>query len=670
MTAPFEKEQHQRSWMRILAAVLIGLVGSVIIWVTTPYVNYVVLQESSIAGSYLPVGALFLILIVVLLVNPLLRRLIPNFALQKSELAIIFGMLLVASVLPGQGLLRMLPYSLANVPYAASESRRVVQAYEEMNLPPGLFPGKIAYMDVPAASDYFIRELPAGQPVPWKAWLSPLLYWGSFLTFGWLMVIGLAQIVLPQWRDNEHLPFPLLNIQQSLIEGPNKGRIFASLFRKRSFWTAVALVFMLHLLVGLNTYLPTRVPKIPLSWDINDLFSEGIFRYLPWYIGYSKIYFIFVGVTFFMPSRIGFSIWFFQILYAGYRVVGMAYTPPYHWLTITDHRTGAMWAVAAVVLWLGRAHWKRVFGSIFRTPTDEADKRNRKAAIMFLLGCAGMLWWLWQVVHVPWPWAVFLVAFAFVVSLIITRIVAEPGMVFVRLHFWYQISFIKLVPIAWLSLPVLYFARVIAVLFAMGSRVSCATMATHAVGLDREASPRRQWRFSLLLVGLLMVGLVICGGTHLWANYHHSASYDGRERPLNIGGSYLFIHGHSEMVNFREGRVSRPSYNQWAHLGFGAAVAGVLEWLCLRTPLWPLHPVGLLMVDTYYANIAWVSVFIGWLAKILVLRYGGAHFYRAARPFFIGLIMGEIFAAAFWALEPVVRILMDVPYKVIQIQPY
>ena len=47
----------------------------------------------------------------------------------------------------------------------------------------------------------------------------------------YLMMVGMALIVLPQWQRNERLPFPLLRFQQSLIEDPDKGRFLPPLFR-------------------------------------------------------------------------------------------------------------------------------------------------------------------------------------------------------------------------------------------------------------------------------------------------------------------------------------------------------------------------------------------------------------------------------------------------------
>jgi hypothetical protein len=42
----------------------------------------------------------------------------------------------------------------------------------------------------------------------------------------------------------------------------------------------------------------------------------------------------------------------------------------------------------------------------------------------------------------------------------------------------------------------------------------------------------------------------------------------------------------------------------------------------------------------------WLPIFLAWAIKAVILRYGGLRGYRAALPFFIGLVLGE-FAAGF-----------------------
>ena len=653
---------------RVFWGLLIGLVGSILIWLATPYSNFVI-GSSYIADSYLPIAALFVTLLLILGVNPLLRRFRPGWSLGRSQMALASGMMFVACVLPGQGLLRMLPYAIANVPLEVRGNKQLADGFKAMDLPPSLFPDTIRYGADTPVSQHFVTELPHGDSIPWAAWVPPLLSWGTFLLFCWLMMIGLALIVLPQWRRNERLPFPLLTVQQELVAEPEPGRYLPPLFRKRSFWVAAGIVLVLHVLSGLKQYNPEGIPAIPLNWNLSRLFTEEPLVYLPGHIRANRIYFIFLGVAFFMPSRIGFSVWFFVVAYAAYVVVGRAYVPPFYYSTIPDHRMGGMLILTLGVLWLGRAHWAHVFRCLFRRPKDDVERRDRRGGLMFAAGCAGMFGWLCWVGVQP-LWALCFVGFGFMVSLLITRIVAETGMPFIRIDCGYHISLIKLLPISLVGPVALYFGPVMAMLFPTASRVGCATMATHALELDRKTTPSRQANIAVMLVGLLLIGLVVCGASHLHASYNHSMTLDGREQPINPWGVGWLKGANRDLVRWQSGQLNRPVYNQAGHIVFGAALAGALHWACLAMPQWPLHPIGLLMVHTFYSNEAWVSVFLGWLIKIALLRYGGSRLYRAAIPAILGLVMGEVFAAVLWALVPAVLVFLEQPYFPIQIQPY
>ena len=68
--------------------------------------------------------------------------------------------------------------------------------------------------------------------------------------------------------------------------------------------------------------------------------------------------------------------------------------------------------------------------------------------------------------------------------------------------------------------------------------------------------------------------------------------------------------------------------------------AGLLALASHRLPGWPLHPAGLAIALTNTVSIDWFGMFLAWLIKLIVLRYGGVLLYRKTRPFFIGLILG------------------------------
>jgi hypothetical protein len=82
----------------------------------------------------------------------------------------------------------------------------------------------------------------------------------------------------------------------------------------------------------------------------------------------------------------------------------------------------------------------------------------------------------------------------------------------------------------------------------------------------------------------------------------------------------------------------------------GAGFMGFLLFMRYRFLWWPLHPIGYLVGVTYAPHHLWFSVLAGWLIKVCVLKFGGLGAYRRYRPFFLGLIVGEYFMAAFWSL--------------------
>lgn len=687
---------------RYLVGVIVGVAGAVVIWVAAPYSDFVI-GSSFIADSYLPVAALALLLLLVLAVNPLLRVTIPRAALDSRQLALALGVMLVACCLPAQGLLRMLPYSLARTSIQARGDLRIAEALNTTGIPrKGLFPDRIEFGGETPVADGFIVELAKGESIPWRAWLEPALRWLLFLVPCWLLMLGLALVVLPQWRRNERLPFPLLTIQQAMIEEPKRGRLFAEIFRSRAFRLAAGAVFVLHVLWGAEKYFPGSVPAVPLSWNLNRLFTEEPLVHLPWHLKVNRIYFIFVGAAFFMSTRVGFSVWFFVIVYALWVSLTRTYAPPFHGRAVTDHRFGAMMAMTVGIIWLGRAHWARVFRLLFRGADTDEDRRDRAGGAMLLAGaCLMLLWLLWAGVQPVW--ALVFVAFGFMVSLVVTRIVAETGMPFVRMQFDYQLSFVKMSPVAWLRPATAWLMHVIVIIFPIGSRVSVAGMSTHAVGMDPGASPRDETRLSWILLGVLVLGFWVCGAAHLSANYRHSMTVDGSRQPLNAWGTWRLADANRDIVNWTKLDESRrqslerarkatdpearaearaeafekastplatASHNRVFHTAFGAALAGLLQWACLLTPRWPIHPIGLVMVHSFYSCEAWASVFLGWLSKVILLKYGGARAYPLGRSIFIGLIVGEVFAAALWAIVPAVLVVLGRPYVIVQVLPY
>ena len=89
--------------------------------------------------------------------------------------------------------------------------------------------------------------------------------------------------------------------------------------------------------------------------------------------------------------------------------------------------------------------------------------------------------------------------------------------------------------------------------------------------------------------------------------------------------------------------------------GLGAAFFGLLAAIGMsllrqQLPWWPLHPLGYALATTRSMEYMWCPFFIAWLAKRITLRYGGISAYRAALPFFLGLILGDYVVPTIWGL--------------------
>jgi hypothetical protein len=91
---------------------------------------------------------------------------------------------------------------------------------------------------------------------------------------------------------------------------------------------------------------------------------------------------------------------------------------------------------------------------------------------------------------------------------------------------------------------------------------------------------------------------------------------------------------------------TEADYGAAGAYAFGLAFTLFLASMRTRFVWWPFHPVGYLVAGSIGLFRLWLPIFLTWLFKAVLLRYGGLDAYRRARPFFLGLICGE-FSAAF-----------------------
>ena len=632
---------------RAIVALFIGLIGSLLIWTLGTASGLI--GTGGFCSDYLPVGAVALMLVIVFGLNPLLSLISLRLVLNRVQLALVFGMLLVASVTPYQGLMLPFLFPLASCTQNACEDAAKAELYEKMDAPAALFPDKLEFGSEPFAANRLLNGLEPGEQIPWKSWGKPLIAWLGLLVPWWVMMIAIAMIALPQWRDRERVTFPLLEIQKAICSAPSTGRGLPGIFRDPVLLSGLALSFFIIMLSRVNGKWPGIVPAVPLAWDMSAYFTEGFVRHLPrWITGRYSLYFAVVGLGFFMQKRVSFSIWSVQLLAGLVIALVTAYTPPFEWGCLMPMKLGVHFGIAVGVLWLARSHLAHIASTFVKGVKTDAERCDRLAATALLLSLAGMFaWFTWVGVHPGWSVGIILVAFLF--GIVYARVVAETGLPVVSSTAHYGLKLIAIVPVAWRTASSMYFAGIMAVFVGYMNRMCAATVVLHALGLDEKASPRKQQRLGMLFLGVLVASFIIAGATYLVVGYKVGETITGANivpwwrgiLPWTAEGS-LSAWGSGKILD------TKPQLS-WFIL-YGTLATLLLQWLCTLSVKWPIHPLGLLLIATWTGNTVWFSVFVGWLLKTLVIKYGGARSYARARGLFLGLILGEVAAIAIWTI--------------------
>lgn len=675
-------------------SVALGLAGTALICAVTPYNDYA-LNNTFLVGNNLPLGVVVLLFLFTLLVNGPLSRRRSQWAFTSGEVTVAFSMTLASCCLPSSGLMRYFPPSLVAPFWHARADRDYADLLRSLHLPAWLFPkfqGESVsdWIDDPIVNGYLYRWSGPGAP-PYMAWARPALTWGIFLACLYGALLCMVAITRRQWNENERLVFPLAQIELALVEQPRRGRWLGGVMRSRAFWVGFIGVFSLHIWNGLARYNPKFVPAIPVYYNFSDLLSQSPWWYTDWNFKTAAVFFTAIGATYFLPRSVSFSLWAFFILQQIYKMILGTRSGDSFLYGQPDQHWGAVVALGGSVLWVGRKHWKMVAAQAFRGAKPD-EPRGRylpypTAFWGFWICAAGMVTWL-CVAGSSVLGATVAVAMLLGLFFVITRIIAETGLVHGQLQVplyrpWQVLAIYGIpnpVPVKTFFLTGMIqsvhydFREVLPVYASHAMKVADETMfVPDPVALDAADSPADRQRGRRLMAAIalaIIVGYFISFGSTLWTQYHYASTRDTPSlSPINSWGiddsKWMLLQPSVQYAQHREQVGYSPAGN-WA---FGFALTAVLSFLRLRYTWWPLHPIGYVMLGTYPTANLWFSIFWGWLAKTVILRFGGPRLYTRARPFFIGLIVGESAAAGFWLLMGIILSGFDIPYRVVNIMP-
>src|SRR6185503_9046255 len=108
-----------------------------------------------------------------------------------------------------------------------------------------------------------------------------------------------------------------------------------------------------------------RFPEIPVWYDFTSLFTEPPWSFVDQRLKQSAVFFTVVGVTYFLPSAVAFSLWFFFLFNQAQRIFWGTTTGDPNIYGQTDQHFGGVIAFAIAILWVGRHHWRLVITQAF-----------------------------------------------------------------------------------------------------------------------------------------------------------------------------------------------------------------------------------------------------------------------------------------------------------------
>ena len=614
-----------------------GTIGSFVISVGAPYGN-MALRGSYMALDFSTAAAVFVFFVLVAVVNTLLGFIKRSWALTSPELAVTYIMMIIATSIPTMGLTEyLLPIITAGYYYATPENdwTNIIHPY----IPSWMCPQGEEVIK------YFYEGMPKGASIPWGAWMGPLFYWGLLILALYFVMICTMVVLRKQWVEKERLVFPLIQLPTALLEEGDKPSVVRPFLKDPWMWIG----FAIPLIVGSVKALHNYYYFIP---DINLRTSLLIFRRTTnLQIALS---FPMVGFSYFINLDVAFGIWFFNLLAkvqeGTFAILGIESTEKLDYTSgnpILAHQgMGAMMVLVILGLWVARGHIKDVLRKAFRGDPDVDDSGEmfsyRTAVLGIIGGFLFMGAWLRFSGMPLWAVPIFLIV-AFMLFLAITRIVVEGGVAVARAPLIasnFIVSGFGSTSLGTQGLVSMSFTYVYA------ADIRTFVMASCANGL-KLADERLGGRKRGLFWAMFLAIIVSLAGS-IWIVTKLSYTYGG----VNMN-KWFFFGGSVYPFNFIARYVNNPTgpnWGGWAWTGIGASVMAILMLARHRFLWWPIHPLGFPISTIWMTNYISFSVFLAWLIKLVVLKYGGPGLYRRTRPFFLGLILGQFFCAGLWLI--------------------
>ena len=570
--------------------------------------------------------------------NSLVARRFPRWAFSQGELLLVYAMLCIGSCMASHDFGQVLVPSLA-WPFA-----RATPANGYAPLFGRFLPKWAMVSDNEATKGYFNGHSTFYTHAHLMAWLPSILIWTAFVVVLLFVMQCVNVLIRKQWTENERLTYPLARIPLEITDSQPFGRERGGvpLTRNRLFWLGFALAATVDIVNSINYYYPS-VPSILTPG--NGQSSLDLHQYVtnkPWSaIGWTpaSFYPFIVGIGIMMPMDFLFSSWFFYLCWKVQTVVVVANAwdadprMPYG----NYQAFGAYLLFFTSTLWLSRHYFGNVVRCALGRPTDIDDRDEPLPYRGAFLGLAGGLIALTAFCVALGMSAWLALAFFFIylaLALAITRMRAELGTPVHDLHFtgpdWALADVLG---------PQLLGPQNLAILslfywFNRAYRGHPMPHQLEAFKMAEQTGRRgemRGWFWALLLAG---AAGMLCA---FWAMLHFNYVYGATAKMSGTFGPDAWDR-YAGWIK----QPKPPNMAAGAAIVVGFLFAAFLQAMRVRFFWWPFHPLAYAVSGSWEMNLLWMPLFIAWVLKSVLLRYGGGmRTYSAALPFFYGLILGQ-----------------------------
>ncbi len=570
--------------------------------------------------------------------------------------------------------------------HAAFLVRRVNRVVLVSWLPDLLLPaprGSGAYLNNaqpdPYATDVLVQGWDGERPLnvrdlPWWVWWPTLRTWGTVAILMGMSFLFIALIVHPQWSKRELLSYPIVRFIDEVTapaEGEGTGGL-PGVMRSRLFWVAMLIVLGIHLWNGLNVWFPGALMKFPLNfsfWGAAKLFPD-IPKVPSTYVLFAPTIFpVAVGFGYFLNKEISLSVGVSVLLWGifGSVLIGSGVSIQNNWFEPDLSpmlRFGAYAGMSLMILYIGRSYYLNVAASAVGFRRKESTPPYATWAFRgLILSLAGALVALRIWAGLDWVLGVMFVLCLIIMSVGMSRVNVETGVFFLQPH-WLPIGAVTAVfGLSGLGPEGVAALSLASVVMMQDPRESMMPFLCNALNLsDRLAGapPRRTfWPISAVLIGGFFVALTAtmywqytngCSVRDNWARQTSQKSMDHLAKTVSELDSLGELTASNRVEGVERFAAANPNTDALLWMGVGAALVVLCAVARLRLSWWPLHPVVFLLWGNWASCQLAFSFLLAWLIKSAVMKYGGAKGYRAAMPFMVGLIGGELLAAIGWAI--------------------